>query len=293
MEDNEQADAAALAAAQAGYERRAGITPAPSPEPVKSEPPLAQAAPSEAPAADAPAAPDDEPIVEAEPAKEPSAIEAISSQLEDLKAQIREQKSQGVDSQTVHRLFGEIGGLTRIVKKLQSQVAPTNNELAGAMAAAEKAAKDYPEIGQPMLEALKALAAKLPEPAEAEPEPEAAPPAPAPAAEQFTPEQKAAIKFLNDLHPDRLEVNKTREFQTWLSAKPADYRTRFTNSWDFAFIAKGYDEFKAAQAARRKKQERLEAAQQPQGAAQSLPHVLPDEAGFTRGYERGKAKRHF
>lgn len=298
-------DADALKAAQAGYNRRAGVrtTPAQAAAPVE-EPaqPLADKAPSPAPAAPAPAAEvDDEPGLEAEPEKsEPSAQEAIGAQLDDLKAQIRELKANGVDASTVHRLFGEIGGITRVVKQLQAKAAPSESELAGAIKAAEKTAEEYPEIGGPMVAALKALAAQIPQKTEpAEPEPSAAPaptatqaPAAAPPADPYTPEQKAAIKFLNDLHPDRLTVNTSPEFKSWLSAKPADFQQRFTTSWDFAFIAKGYSEFKAAQATKRKKTERLEAAVTPQGsAAAPQPTTLTPEAQARVGYERYRSKR--
>lgn len=296
-------DADALKAAQAGYNRRAGTKaspPAPAAAPVEPEQPLAETDPSPAPAANAPAAQgDDEPNLEAEQGTpEPSAQQAISTQLEDLKAQIRELKANGVDAGTVHRLFGEIGGITRVVKQLQAKAAPSESELAGAIKAAEKTAEEYPEIGGPMVAALKALAAQLPAQPEAVDEPEPAAAAaqtsapPAPPADPYTPEQKAAIKFLDDLHPDRLQVNTSTEFKSWLSAKPADFQKRFTTSWDFAFIAKGYSEFKAAQQARRKKTERLEAAVTPQGsAANPQPTTLTPEAQAKRGYDRYRSKR--
>jgi hypothetical protein len=297
-------DADALKAAQAGYNRRAGVrtTPAQAAAPVEPAQPLADQAPSPAPAAPAPAVEvDDEQGLEAEPEKsDPPAKEAISAQLDDLKAQIRELKASGVDASTVHRLFGEIGGITRVVKQLQAKAAPSESELAGAIKAAEKTAEEYPEIGGPMVAALKALAAQIPQKTEpAEPEPSAAPaptttqaPVAAPPADPYTPDQRAAIKFLDDLHPDRLTVTKTPEFKSWLSAKPADYQKRFTTSWDFAFIAKGYDEYKAAQQAKRKKAERLEAAVTPQGtAAAPQPTTTTPEAQARVGYERYRSKR--
>ena len=300
MEEQVTQEAEAASAARAGYERRAGIKPAPQPEPVKTEQPPADTTASPAPAAEieAPAAVvDDEPSLEAEPVA-PSPTENISSQLEDLKAQVRELKSQGVDPNAVQRLFGEIGGITRIVNKLQKQLAPTDNELAGAIAAAEKAAQEYPEIGGPMLSALKALAAQLPE-KPTEPEPTQAPiqsPAPQaapPAEDPYTPEQKAAIKFLNDLHPDRFAINQSPEFNKWLAAKGRDYEQKFKSGWDFAHLAKGYSDFKAAQAIKQRRQQQLEASQTPQGVAGNQPSVLPDTAGYQRGYHRAKTKRHF
>lgn len=327
MEDDEietNAEAATpadeLQAARAGYNRRAGMRSRPAevaaPAVTSSqggEPPLADpvSEPAAPAADDAPAAADgsDEPSLEAEP-PQPSPQEAISAQLEDVKAQIRELKASGVDAGTVHRLFGEIGGITRIVKAMQAKSAPSESELAGAIKAAEKAADEYPEIGGPMLAALKALAAQLPakpEPAD-EPDfvpttPTPAPPAPTPApavaappADPYTPEQRAAIKFLDDLHPDRIKVNQSPEFRNWLSAKPADFQKRFTSSWDFAFIAKGYSEFKAAQQERaadlRRKTERLEAAVTPQGTAGAAqPTQLTPEAQALRGYQRYAGKR--
>lgn len=294
-------DAEALKAAQAGYNRRAGVrgTPAAAEASVKQpEQPLADKAPEPAPATDdAPAADgSDEPDLKAEPEQKPSAQEAISAQLEDVKSQIRDLKASGVDASTVHRLFGEIGGITRVVKQLQARIAPSENELAGAIKAAEKTAEEYPEIGGPMVAALKALAAQIPQkPEQDEPQAPAQPTEPAQAAapqDPYTPEQKAAIKFLNDLHPDRMEVNESPEFKTWLSAKAADYQKRFTTSWDFAFIAKGYSEFKAARDTKKRKTERLEAAVTPQGgAATAQPTSMSPEALAKRGYDRYRSKR--
>lgn len=304
MDENDtNADAAALAAAKAGYERRAGVHAPASPSADVPAQPLADATASPAPAADAPVVDDDpESNLEAEaaapaPASSTAAPDAISQQLEDVKAQIRELRAQGTDQATVNRLFGEIGGITRVVKKLQQQLAPTENELAGAITAAEKAAQEYPEFGGPMLDALKALASKLPQktedPEEPEPQPTAAPvaspqPTAAPApADPYTPEQKVQIKLLNELHPDRLDLNKSPDFQKWLSAKPADFRDRFTKTWDFAFIAKGYSEFKAAQATAKRKADRLAAAATPQGTAH-VPQAtaLSDTDAAKRGYAR-------
>lgn len=298
MDENEQAEAAAMQAAEAGYARKTGgaMPPAPTPQ---AEPPLADTAPPDAPAADAPAVTGDEPNLEAEqpPAPAPQPSDAITAQLEDLKAQVRDLKSQGVDQQTVHRLFGEIGGITRIVNKLQKQTAPTDNELAGALAAAKKAAEDYPEIGGPMLKALEALAAKLPE-KDAEVETPAVPtaqaaPVAAPPASPYTPKQLAQIEALHALHPDRHEISKSTEFKQWLAAKGRDYEQKFKNSWDIALVTRGYDEFKAARAARARKQATLAAATASPGVAAPAVTVLPDAAGVQRGYDRARSKRHF
>lgn len=289
-----ETEAAAMQAAQVGYAKRAGATaPAEAAPTVTPEQPPADAVPSPAPAANAPAVDDDEPSPQAEPGKSPETT--IAAQLEDLKAQLHEMKANGMDSQTAHRLFGEIGGITRVVKQLQKKLAPTENELAGAITAAEKAAAEYPEFGAPMLQALKALAAQMPEAkTEPEPQPTAAAPQPTTAsastpASPYTSEQTVAIKFLNDLHPDRLQLNQAPEFQKWLAAKDAAFKDRFTKTWDFGFIAKGYTEFKDAQAAQKRKADRLAAAATPQGTAQTpTPTTLPDEAGFAIGYARQK-----
>jgi hypothetical protein len=291
-------EAAALQAAQQGYARKTGgaMPPAPTPEPVaQSEQPPADLTASPAPVAQAPAeVVDDEPSAQAAPA--PSAQEAIASQLDDLKAQIRDLKANGVDPQSINRMNGQIGGLTRVLNKLEKQLAPSDNELAAAMAQAEKTAAEYPELGGAMLNVVKALAARLPE-KQAEQEPPEAQPTQAPApASAYNETQTALIKALNGLHPDRHTINANPEFQTWLAAKGRDYHSEFTNSWDLAFLAKGYTDFKAAQAAKaqakQRRQDQIVAAQTPSGVA-ATNNPLPDEAGLARGYARGAAKRHY
>jgi hypothetical protein len=293
-------EAAALQAAQQGYARKTGgaMPPAPTPEPVaQSEQPPADLTASPAPVAQAPAAVvDDEPSAQAAPA--PSAQEAIASQLDDLKAQIRDLKANGVDPQSINRMNGQIGGLTRVLNKLEKQLAPSDNELAAAMAQAEKTAAEYPELGGAMLNVVKALAARLPEKqAEQEPpEAEAQPTQAQPPASPYNETQKALIAALKGLHPDRDAINENPEFKTWLAAKGREYHETFESTWDLAFLAKGYTDFKAAQAAKaqakQRRQDQIVAAQTPSGVA-ATNNPLPDEAGLARGYARGAAKRHY
>jgi hypothetical protein len=304
MEDNvatPDTDAAALAAAKEGYARRAGA-PAPAAAPAAVDtpaaPPLAEKAPSPAPAAPAPAAKaDEQPAPKAEP-EQPS-TDRVAAQLEDLKAQIRDLKANGADQQAINRLHGQIGGITRVLNKLEKQLTPTDNELTAAIAQAEKTAAEYPDIGGPMLNVIKALAAQLPDKAK---EAEAAAPATtaAPAtSDVYTAEEKTAIKFLDEAHPDRFEINQSAEWQKWLASKGPEYERTFRSSWNPVVLAAGYAEFKQAQAAakaaaeakKQTKKDRLEAAHTPEGvAAPPKPNEPTDIELAKRGYARYAGK---
>jgi hypothetical protein len=283
-----------LQAAQAGYASKKGL-----PAPVIAEAPVV---PDPTPAADAPAVVDTPEAVE-QVKEEPPAPTAVTAQLEVLKAQIREMKAGGTDKATIDRLFGEIGGITRAVKQLQKKDAPAENDLAGAMAAAEKVAADYPEIGKPMLNALKAMASQLPAKADEQDEPA---PQTTTSASPYSEKQLALIEALDGIHPDRLELNESPDFKKWLTAQGREYEEKFKRSWDFALLANGYSNFKqskqtaAAQAAAaaaekakraQEKKDRLDAAETPSGVAGQAVTTISDDEAARRGYERGRRKR--
>lgn len=293
--EQDDAEAQALAAAQLGYEGKARAQAPAEPE-VKTVPaqPLADSAQSSASDPDS----EDEPNPPA--AAQPSPIAATSAQLEDLKAQIRELKESGADAATVRKMYGDFGEMNRTLKQLtalQKTEAPAEDELAAAMRDAEEKAQEYPEIAGPLLKALKVLESRIGQP-KAEPEAatpdkstEAKPEVDPTLAVRIAREQ-AAIEALDEVHPDRHEINKSPEFQAWLKAKPPEYQKRVTTSWNPAVVAEPFTDFKAFKAAQKRKQERLEAATTEKGVPQSGPTTISDEEAARIGYERARKKRH-
>ena len=142
-----------------------------------------------------------------------------------------------------------------------------------------------------MVRALKALAAR----------PTAAPAAPAEdidgriAAGVKKITQENAIEQLAEDHPDFQTVRDTTEFKTWLAAKTPEFQNRFKTTWNPAVVSKALTEYKTAQAAveaaKQKKQGRLEAALTPRGVPQTNgPSTIPDEEGAFNGYNRKRLR---
>lgn len=286
--------AQAMQSAQAGYDGKARAqAPAPEVQNVPAQP-LAETAP-----AASPKDPEEELTPPAE-ADKPSPITAVSTQLDDLKAQIRELKEGGADAATVRKMHGEIGELNRSLKQLtalQKAEAPAVDELAAALADAEAKAAEYPEIYGPLLKTLKVMQARMGQPAApetAQPPTEAAKPAETvvdPAEQARVATQTAAIKALDEVHPDRHLIRQSPEFQAWLKAKPPEYQKRVTTSWNPAVVAEPFTDFKAFKAKQAKNQQRLDAAVTEKGVPRTEPTTLPDEAGAQRGYARRASAR--
>lgn len=299
-------EADALASAKKGYAGRKNLaeaSPAAAPAPaVNTE--VALAEPTPPAVVEPPTNADSEPDPSAQP-KPPSDAEQLKTHLNDLKAQVKQLKDNGADAKTVREMHGQIGEINATLKqltKLQSEKAPESDELAEAIKDAELKAVEYPELGGSLLKLAKVLQAKL----AALTPPEAAPPAPAaatPAAPApatpdtqsgFTAAEEAAIKALDEAHPDRKTVKASAEFQEWFKTwKTPQYREKVNSSWNPVVVAEPFTDFKAWKAAKaaavQTKKDRLEAAAQPRGTgATGQPTVLPDEAGKLRGYQRRK-----
>jgi hypothetical protein len=298
-----ETDAQALASAQAGYDRKARGTMPPAEAPVAAsgaDAPLAdqvQTPPQDAPG---PEESDLEAAASAAPAAAPDPIAAVTEQLGALRAQVQELASAGGAAAEVRKLHGEIGNINRTLKKLEAakpaDAPAAEDELAAALKQAEAVAEEFPEIAGPLVKALKAFHAKSaqatppkdPEPASPADTTQAQPAAVDVEKERLAARQQAAIDALNELHPDRLEINKTPDFKKWLATKPPEYQKKVNTSWNPAVLSSMYDEFKASVAARTRRQERLEAAAQPQGTGASGPTTIPDEEGARIGYKRAR-----
>lgn len=305
----EQIEAEALREAQAGYDKTARGTepPAPSPAPAPesnahtAQPLADQTEPDE----EIPGGPGAQADPEPEPPK-PDPIAIVSGHLNALRAQVQELASQGGAAAEVRKLHGDIGNINRTLLELQQAAkakaadAPeSEDELSAALKKAEEVAEQFPEIAGPLVATVKALQAKI---AAATPAPQATPPAPAPEPPASQPaaapavdleavrtqtRQQMAIEAIDELHPDRHQVKESPEFKAWFGAKPPEYQQRVLTTWNPAVLSKCFDDFKAHQAARKRKQERLDAAATPEGTGGTRgPETITDEQAAWAGYNR-------
>jgi hypothetical protein len=278
------AEAQAIAEAQAGYLGKARAQ-APA-EPVAKDVSTAALPDAATPASDTDP---DEPDPQAQPTP-PDPTAAVTQQLEDLKAQVRELKASGADAETVRKMHGDIGEINRTLKQLKAlEKAPADDELAAALKDAETVASEYPELAGPLVKAIKAIQSRQP----------AVPDAPdTPAAEavdvqklRALAQEEAAIKALDEVHPDRHQIKETKEFKAWFASKPPEYQKKVTSSWNPAVVAEPFTDFKAYVAAQKRKQDRLTAAATPQGQPRAEPTAISDEEAARIGYERARGKR--
>lgn len=212
----------------------------------------------------------------------------LAEELKALKAKVASASS---DPDAVRKLNGEIGNINRTLKAMQStsaktDEAPADDELAAALRNAEAAAEEYPEVVGPLVKALKASIARQPA-AQAQPED---------LAERVTAavskaRETDAIEALKEEHPDFETVRDTPEYKTWLTSKPPEFQQKFLNTWNPAVVARGLTDFKDSLKKREQKQTRLATAVAPQGVPQKAgPSTLPDEAGFSVGYNKGRKR---
>lgn len=260
-----QDDAAALASAMAGYNHTArGEQP---PAGVIAEPS---------------AEPEDIPDIE-EVAPEPEAQPSVADELAALKAKV---KAMTGDTDAVRKLHGEIGDINRTLKQMQTPVAPVEDDLTAALKEAEAAAEDFPEVVGPLVKALKMSMARQPTTQNA----------PEDITGRISSEvarirQQDAMETLSEVHPDYETVRETSEYKSWLAGKTPEFQERFTTTWNPAVVAKGLTEFKDSLKTKQRKQDRLAAAVTPQGVPQkAAPSKLPDEAGFSVGYNKGRKR---
>lgn len=277
-----QTEAEELASAQAGYGKKARSDELPADDQTSQT----QDAAAETQTGDAAATAAEQPVV-----TEPT-VTSLADELKALKDKVA--ASSNSDPEAVRKLHGEIGNINRTLKAHESRLqntpkgeeAPASDELAAALASAEAAAEEYPEVVGPLVKALKASIARQP-------------------AAQFKPEdidervttavsrirETDAREALMEEHPDFEQVRETPEYKTWLASKPPEFQTRFNTTWNPAVVARALTEFKDSLKTREKKQSRLAAAVTPQGVPQRAgPSTLPDDAGFSVGYNKGRKR---
>lgn len=296
------AEAEAAAAALAGYQARAkapafqpaAAVVAEESKPAQSGSDGADHAPAPAAAAQPPEVPnllDDEPDDEADA---PQTLEAANQRIKELKATVKSaEKAGSVEPDVIRKLYGEIGNMNRTIQQLakaqpapaaKPATAPVDDELTAAMKKAEEAAEAFPEVGGPLAEALKTVAARAAGQQALTAEQVSA------IVKQET--QAAATQALLEQHPDAGQIQETPAFQKWFSAQPAEYQQRLNDTWNPAVVAEGLTKFKnelkRQQEQRQKKQDRLAGAVTPPrgGAAKGGPSTLPDEEGFNVGYNK-------
>jgi hypothetical protein len=272
-----QTDAEELASAMAGYNKTRGEQP-----PVEEPKPKTEVAAVETEEVQAVVPVEELP----QPDPEPTVV-TLADELKALKAKVAAANS---DPDAVRKLHGEIGNINRTLKALQAPVkaeaAPADDELAAAIKDAEALAEEMPEIAGPLVKALKA-SLNRPQPAPVKPED---------IDERVTAavskaRETDAIEALREEHPDFMTVRETPEYKAWLTSKPPEFQERFNTTWNPAVVARGLTEFKESLKARERKQTRLAAAVTPQGVPQKAgPSTLPDEAGFSVGYNKGRKR---
>lgn len=287
-EQVEQSDAEALAAAMAGYNARGGNTP-PAAEPAEQE----QQANAEQAVAEVPP-------VEEQQAEQPAPVlQSLEERLAAFKAEVKQQQAEfGHDA--VRKLNSEVGAIKRHLKELEPKAAPAeapvDDELTAAIHKAEEAAKDFPDLAGPLVDALKVMGAKASKPAastqqamSAEEISALAQRAASEAAQQAR--VTAAQEALAEEHPDWETVRGTPGFQSWLASKPAEYKQKLETTWNPLVVSKGLSEYKDTirqqQQAKQQKENRLAGAITPRGVpTPPAPSKLSDEEGFARGYAK-------
>lgn len=276
----ELTEAEELAAAQAGYGKKAARGEEPPAEEQSQAQQQQEEQPTETPAAE-PA--DDQP-------KNEPAAPTVASLADELKALKERVAAANSDPEAVRRMHGEIGNINRTLKALQKSAkaedAPVDDELTAAMKLAEENAVEYPEIVGPLVKALKVAVARQP----------AAHVQPEDIDERVTTavskaRETDAIEALKEEHPDFMTVRETPEYKTWLASKSPEFQERFLTTWNPSVVARGLTEFKDSLKKQQEKQTRLEKAITPKGVPQpAKSSTLPDEAGFSVGYNKGRKR---
>lgn len=267
-EADRAAEAAEMASLMAGYNNTA-VRAEEAPAEVVEVPP---AAPEEV-----------DPVIEQQ--TQTPAAPSLADELAALKAKVKSMG--GDDPEAVRKLHGEIGSINRTLKQLtdaQPKPEPVKDELTTAMEDAEAIATEFPEIAGPLVKAMKKLN-------------EARAQAPAPQADDIDTRvattvtklrERDAIEALAEEHPDFETVRQTPEFRAWEATKTPEYQERINNTWNPAVVSRALTEFKDSLKTKQKKQDRLAAAVVTPGAPpQARPSTLPDEEGFSVGYNKG------
>jgi hypothetical protein len=289
------AEAQAVQEALVGYQGTARAqAPAQPEEGVDAGQPLADSATDTA-------APDEgSEVEEANPPAEPArtaAEDVLTHQLEDLKAQVKALAANSPNAEAVRKMHGEIGNINRTLKQLATskEDAPAD-EMADALAQADLIAQEFPDIAGPLVKAIKVLQSRMPKAPEPqhEEEPETpAEPAAAPAVDAEQERMQAAIKALDEVHPDRHQIKDSEAFRKWFATwKTPEDRKKAVTSWNPAVVAQPFSDFKAWASAQQRRKDRLDAAATPQGVtARAGTTQISDEEAARRGYDRARAKR--
>ena len=287
-----QNDHAEMDDLMAGYNARSG-------NPLPADVPQTQSAqPESIPANDVPnEAPADE-----QPAEQPKdAKQLLAEQLAAFKEEVRA-IALNDDSPAVRKLHGAIGDINRQLKQLEPkpapQPAPVDDELTAAMQDAERVAEDFQEFGGPLVAALKAVEkagrrpqdqqGMTPEQIEAQIEARANQLL---AAEQER-QRNDSVKVLKFDHPDYDTVMRSKEFDAWVKAKPAELQETIIHTENPMLAARFLTEFKETQRVQQQKQSRLAAAVTPKGvAAPPAQSKLTDEEQLWAGYKNRAGRR--
>ena len=247
-----------------------------------AEKPAAPAAPAETAA---PVAAEPAPAVEPTVLIKQSEWDAVQGKLTDLEKENRKNFGQiGRLNKEIEERFKKlptqtVAGVTKVnPKALERLRAEFNEDLANAFG------DDFiiTEQGTVIKEEPTPAAAAAPVPAaKVEEVPVVAP--------TETPEYKAAVKDLDDAHPDRLKLIASPEYTNWLKTLKDDERTKFLSSVSPIYVSGRLTECKAwikAQADKSKaKKSRLDGAITPEGTPRGAPAVISEKAAEQAAFD--------
>lgn len=293
-----QNDQAEMQDLMAGYNARSGNTlPADVPQTQSAQP---ESTPANDAPNDAPEGAQSQPVDE----QPKDAAQLLEERLLSFKEEVRAMASSG-DPAAVRKLHGEIGNINRKLKQLEPkpapQPAPVNEELAAAMQGAERVAEEFQELGGPLVTALKAVAkaGNRPQEQQGMTQEEISAQIEARAAQLLAGEQERqrndAVKVLKIDHPDFENVMRSKEFDAWVKAKPADLQETIIHTENPLLAARFLSEFKDSQQKQQKKQGRLASAVTPTGvsAPTAAPSKLTADEEIMLGYQKTASKNGF
>ena len=200
---------------------------------------------------------------------------------EELRAKL-EKAAEAVENfkKREEKIFGTIGGLKQQFEELRSR-APASPGVSITRDSLKRLGAEFPELADMLAEDLGQVSV--------------ANPVVSTGADEF----KTALdntskayeaKLLTVMHKDWRTVVASPEFSEWKNTLPEDERTELDSSWDALFIGEKVAAFKAAQAAaedaKRKKAQRLEAAITPRGAVGTT--AQSDNDAFVAGFKSAR-----
>lgn len=211
-------------------------------------------------------------------ASEVKALLAKAAQFDELKSQVEANNQ---------KMYGKLGEYQRKINELSSK--PAGQQIAFSKDALKKLGGEFPELAELLAEDLSALSLNS---AASSADPEQVEKIVAERVEQIRVENEK--KLLTLAHRDWRDAIKSDEWKIWRATLPAEAQQVLDTSQDAMQIADAITDFKGwkqtnvaqAEAASRRRANRLEKSVMPAGVPASGPARLPDSAGLNAGFSR-------